>query len=147
MFAASRSSVVLLVFVCSACATCLGADASLESGPRPMSRSWMTMKSQEAQSLSAEPNRMAVQSSLLVAMAPPSGMSQLLAFPVTCFFFFFEALLHFHIGKTGQLGISLPNYDELFKIIVSIVICSGLSSGTVMLIESLWAKRRAALAH
>lgn len=69
---------------------------------------------------------------------------QVLTFSTTCFFFFFEALLHFHIGKTGDLGFSLPKSDELVKIIVSIVICSGLSSATVMLIDSLVAKRASA---
>ena len=130
MFAASRA-VVLLVLICAAGAT-LG--NSLESAPRPLS-------------MTSQPKPPAP-SSLHLALAPStSGMSQWLAFPVTCFFFFFEALLHFHIGKTGQLGLSMPNSDELFKLVISIVICSGLSSGTVMLIESILAKRRVAASH
>ena len=60
--------------------------------------------------------------SLLASGSSSSGISQLLMFPVTCFFFFFEALVHFHIGKTGKLGISLPKGDELFKIVASIFI-------------------------
>ena len=79
--------------------------------------------------------------SLLASGSSSSGISQLLMFPVTCFFFFFEALVHFHIGKTGKLGISLPKGDELFKIVASIFICSGLSSGTIALIERMRAPR------
>ena len=58
-------------------------------------------------------------------------------FTVTCLWFFLEALVHYHIGKTGGLGISMPKGDELVKIVVSILICSGLSSGTVALIEKM----------
>ena len=79
---------------------------------------------------------------LAMTTGTPSASSQLLVFPVTCFWFFFEALVHFHIGKTGALGISLPKNDELFKIVVSILLCSALSSWTVTLIENLIARRR-----
>ena len=124
---ARRALLVALLSVTSV--ACLG-EVSIETAPQLLR--------------SRTSSRSCVAAPSLLAMAPPSGMSQILAFPVTCFFFFFEALLHFHIGKTGQLGISLPSYDEVVKIVVSIVICSGLSSGTVMLFESLLAKRRAA---
>jgi hypothetical protein len=53
-----------------------------------------------------------------------------------------QALVHFHIGKTGELGISLPQNDELFKIVVSILICSALSSGAVTLIETVMERRK-----
>ena len=53
-----------------------------------------------------------------------------------------QALVHYHIGKTGDLGISLPGNEELFKIVVSIVICSGLASGTTTLIEHLLERRK-----
>jgi hypothetical protein len=128
---ARRALLVALLSVTSV--ACLG-EVSIETAPQLRSLGRLP-RTTSSRSCVAAPS--------LLAMAPPSGMSQILAFPVTCFFFFFEALLHFHIGKTGQLGISLPSYDELVKIVVSIVICSGLSSGTVMLFESLLAKRRA----
>ena len=53
-----------------------------------------------------------------------------------------QALVHYHIGKTGDLGISLPGNEELFKIVVSIIICSGLASATTTLIEQLLERRK-----
>ena len=53
-----------------------------------------------------------------------------------------QALVHYHIGKTGELGISLPGQEELIKIVVSIGICSALSSGTVAMIEGLLERRK-----
>jgi len=45
--------------------------------------------------------------------------------------------VHYHIGKTGQaFGLSWPPPDELVKIVVSIVICSALSSTATAAIES-----------
>lgn len=70
------------------------------------------------------------------------GQNQLIVFPVTCFFFFLEALVHYHIGKTGSaFGISWPPNDELLKIVVSIVICGGCSSIATAAIEGYLERR------
>ncbi|KAG8460178.1 hypothetical protein KFE25_004426 [Diacronema lutheri] len=68
--------------------------------------------------------------------------NQLIVFPVTCFFFFVEALVHYHIGKTGSaFGLSWPPPDELAKIVVSIIICGALSSLATSAIEGMLATR------
>ncbi|KAJ1627484.1 hypothetical protein T492DRAFT_1024636 [Pavlovales sp. CCMP2436] len=73
--------------------------------------------------------------------------NQLIVFPVTCAFFFIEALVHYHIGKTGSaFGLSWPPPDELAKIVISIVICGALSSAATTAIEGYMARRSGAKA-
>ena len=56
-------------------------------------------------------------------------MTALIQISVTCFFFFLEALLHYNIGKSGQVTLSeWPPPHDLMLLSVSIVICSLLST-------------------
>ena len=62
---------------------------------------------------------------------------KVIAFFVTSFFFFIEALIHYNMGKNGKFSISIPNKKSICKILLIIFFFSFLSSGTVYIIELL----------
>lgn len=59
----------------------------------------------------------------------------LLVTSVTFIFFFVEALLHYNIGKNGEVGFHFPTNGELTRIVVIVAIFSILSASTVAMIN------------
>ena len=57
-------------------------------------------------------------------------------FFVTFIYFFIESLLHYHVGKYGTLGLAFPKTNELFMIIVTILIITGLATITTKIINA-----------
>lgn len=58
---------------------------------------------------------------------------------VTAVFFTLEALLHYNIGKTGQISLRMiPSRKELFRIVAVVLLFSLLSAGTTELLTILF---------
>jgi len=51
----------------------------------------------------------------------------IISFFVTTIFFFFEAIIHYNIGKYGKIGFQFPKYTHILKIISTIFLFSFLS--------------------
>lgn len=62
-------------------------------------------------------------------------------FIVTCCFFYMEALLHYNIGKTGDMCCNYPILKDNLKIMSIIAIFSALSSVMTNLIKKKLEKR------
>ena len=57
-------------------------------------------------------------------------------FVVTFTFFLFEAMLHYHIGKFGKIGIALPKLTEFGLIFTTIAVVTLLSTLTTKFINN-----------
>jgi hypothetical protein len=60
-----------------------------------------------------------------------------LHFFVTSIFFYFEALMHYNIGKKGKIDIEIPEIKHNKKIVMIILIFSLLSSLACYFIEEI----------
>ena len=60
-----------------------------------------------------------------------------LHFIVTAIFFYFEALLHYNIGKKGKIDIEIPELKYNKKIIMIIILFSFMSSLACYFIEEI----------
>tara|TARA_A100001011_G_C14282265_1_gene832130 strand:- start:357 stop:683 length:327 start_codon:yes stop_codon:yes gene_type:complete len=57
-------------------------------------------------------------------------------FVVTFTFFLFEAMLHYHIGKYGKIGIAIPKLTEFGLIFATIAFITLLSTMTTKFINN-----------
>jgi|TARA_B110000259_G_scaffold183182_1_gene228060 hypothetical protein len=59
----------------------------------------------------------------------------IIQFIVTCCFFYIEALMHYNIGKTGEIACNIPPLQDNLKIMGIISIFSALTSIVTFLLE------------
>lgn len=57
---------------------------------------------------------------------------------VTFTFFFMEAIIHYNIGKFGQIGFSFPVGTELGELVLTMVIFSVLSTVTISILKKIF---------
>ena len=59
----------------------------------------------------------------------------IIQFVVTSAFFFVEAVLHYNMGKYGEMKLSVPPLKKSLHLLSIIIVFSALSSGATFLIE------------